>query len=569
MKYLVLILSLVFTVSGWFCQNISGTADLVLLNGKIYTVSDPDTIFEAIAVQDDKILSVGSNEQIKIYTGQKTKVIDLNQKPVYPGFIESHAHFMKLGYFKMKLDLKKTKNWTEIITLVKSAVADSKPGEWIEGRGWHQEKWDRLPDPMIEGYPVHNKLSEISPDNPVYLKHTSGHAIIANKIAMDLTGIKRDTPDPLGGRIIRDDAGNPTGIFLETAEDTIYNKLKETEELEDPDIIERKKRQAFRLASQNCIENGITSFHDAGVSFKNIKFFKDMVDEKRSPIRLWVMISEINDSLQHKLGDYKIINYGDHRLTVRAIKRYMDGALGARGAWLLEPYTDLPGTAGLATKPLADLKKTAQLAINHGFQICTHSIGDRGNRETLNLYQEIFKTHPDKKNLRWRIEHAQHLHQDDIPRFKELNVIAAMQSNHCISDGPWVPKRIGEKRSQSGAYVWRDLLKSGAVICNGTDAPVEDVNPLTNFHAAITRQLPDGSFFYPEQSMTRTESLKSYTINGAYAAFEEDIKGTIEPGKLADLVVLSKDIMIITAEEILTTEVIYTIIGGDIVYHKE
>jgi predicted amidohydrolase YtcJ len=268
------------------------------------------------------------------------------------------------------------------------------------------------------------------------------------------------------------------------------------------------------------------------------------------------------------LPEYKIIGLGDNHLTVRAIKRIIDGALGSHGAWLLEPYTDMPASMGLNTEPLEEMKETARLAIEHGFQFCTHAIGDRANRETLDIYEEAFAAFPDKHDLRWRIEHAQHLHPADIPRFAELGVIASMQGCHCTSDGPWVPRRIGDKRAEEGAYVWRKLLQSGAIICNGTDAPVENVDPLANFYSSVTRQLPDGSQFYPDQCMTRAEALRSYTINAAYAAFEEEIKGSLSVGKLADITVLSQDILTVPAAEILDTEVLYTIVGGEIKYQR-
>ena len=562
----ILCFCLCLSISG--CQTTSVTADLVLQNGRIYTVEDPNGVFEAIAIKGDKILNIGTNGELKTHINQTTTVIDLEGKTVIPGFIDSHAHFMNLGYLKLNLDLTKIKNWAEILEMVRTAVKNSKPGVWIEGRGWHQEKWEKLPKIMVEGYPVHKDLSTISPKNPVYLKHTSGHAILANQMAMHLAGIDNNTADPAGGRIIRDKKNQPTGIFLESAKDLIDNLLNESKKKRSEQEIEENDRQAFHLASKTCLQNGITSFHDAGSSFERIRFFKKMVGQRQSPIRLYVMISEKNDSLKKHLSYYKILNYGKNHLTVRAIKQYMDGALGVRGAWLLEPYSDLPSTSGLNDTPLNELRESAKLAMENGFQLCIHAIGDRGNQETINIYENVFGNSPNPGALRWRIEHAQHLHPDDILRFQRLGIIAAIQSIHCTSDGPWVPKRLGEKRSAEGAYVWQKLLKSGAVICNGTDAPVEDINPLANFYAAITRRLSDGSVFYPDQCMTRFQALRSYTIDAAYAAFEENIKGTLAPGKLADLVVFSKDIMTIADEEILSTEVLYTIIGGKILYKK-
>ena len=556
---------LCFSISS--CQTTSVIADLVLQNGQIYTVEDQGEVFDAIAIKKDKILKIGSKREIQTHINHTTTVIDLEGKTVFPGFIDSHAHFMSLGYLKLNLDLNETKNWTEILEMVKTAVKNSKPGTWIEGRGWHQEKWERLPGTIVEGYPVHEDLSLISPNNPVYLKHASGHAILTNQKAMDLAGINKKTTDPTGGRIIRDKNNHPTGIFLEKAKYPIDQILKMSKNRRTGRELEEINRKAYHLASKTCLENGITSFHDAGSSFKEIRFFHKMIGTKQASIRLWVMVEEENDSLRKHSSSYKILNFKDH-LTVRAIKKYMDGALGVRGAWLLEPYSDLPTTSGLNDTPLNELHETAKIAMEHGFQLCVHAIGDRGNRETINIYENATKNSPNPSALRWRIEHAQHLHPDDILRFQKLGIIAAIQSIHCTSDGPWVPRRLGEKRSAEGAYVWQKLLRSGAVICNGTDAPVESINPIENYYAAVTRKMPDGSAFFPDQCMTRYQALRSYTIDAAYAGFEEDIKGTLTPGKLADLVVLSKNIMTIPDEEIQSTEVLYTIIGGKILYKK-
>jgi predicted amidohydrolase YtcJ len=323
------------------------------------------------------------------------------------------------------------------------------------------------------------------------------------------------------------------------------------------------------LAAEECLANGITSFHDAGTSFATIDMMKSLIDEGKMPVRLYVMLSEGNSNLEKKGKEYKILNYGDHRLTVRAIKRLLDGALGPHGAWLLEPYSDLPSSTGLNTLAIDDFKETAKIAAENGFQLCTHAIGDRANREVLDIYEAELKRHPDLKDHRWRIEHAQHLNLTDIPRFAELNVIASMQGIHATSDGPWVYIRLGEERAREGAYVWRKLIDSGALVTNGTDAPVERVSPIANYYATVTRKLKDGSIFFGDQCMTREEALKSYTINNAMASFEEDIKGTLTPGKLADITILSKDILTIPANEIPTTDILYTIVGGKIEYKSE
>lgn len=551
-----------------FCCGQDKSADLVLLNGKIVTMDDAKPEAQALAVQGDRIIVVGNNEEIQSYISPSTKVIDLEGKLAIPGFIDGHGHFMSLGQSKMHSDLTSAENWDEIVRMVKQAVQKARPGEWIRGRGWHQEKWDKLPQPNVAGLPFHHALSRVSPGNPVLLTHASGHSSIANAKAMELAGIDPKTPDPLGGEIVRDEQGNPIGVFRETAQGLVRKAMHEYLANRTPEQIEADQRRAVELAVQECLSKGITSFQDAGSSFKIINFFKKLVDEGQLGIRLWVMINEDNEQLVNNLNDYKIINYGDNRLTVRAIKRFIDGALGAHGAWLLKPYTDLPASTGLNTTPIEEIAETARFAIQHGFQLCTHAIGDRGNREILNVYEKAFREHPEKKDLRWRVEHAQHLHPDDIPRFGKLGVIASMQGIHCTSDGPWVTKRLGEKRAKEGAYVWQKLMKSGAIVSNGTDTPVEDVAPIACFYATVTRKLKDGTFFYPEQCMNREEALRSYTLNCAYAAFEETVKGSLEPGKLADISILSRDIMTIPNHEIPDTEVLYTIVGGKVMYQK-
>ncbi len=551
------------------CVRRPEAADMVLLNGKIVTVDDDRPEAEAVAIRGDIIVAVGKSSEIRQYVDQKTNVIDLKDRLAIPGFIEGHAHFMSLGYSLMRPDLSSAQNWDEIVGIVAEAADEAQPGEWILAKGWHQEKWNEIPTPNVDGLPFHDALSKITPDNPVLLSHASGHSYIANAKAMEMAGITRETPDPEGGEIVRDSAGNPIGVFRETAMDSLYGAFNKSEGTRTPEQIEAERRRVIELAVQKCLSNGITTFHDAGVLFKTIDLYKELVTESMLGIRLWVMIGEDNEQLKKHLPRYMLVGMGDERLTVGGIKRSIDGALGSHGAWLLEPYDDLPNSTGLNTETIEDIRETARIALENDFQLCTHAIGDRGNRETLNIYEETFKTHPEKDDLRWRIEHAQHLNPDDIPRFSEMGVIASMQGSHAISDGPWVIKRLGDERASEGAYVWQKLMKSGAVVANGTDAPVEDVNPLTGFYASITRRLPDGTIFYPDQRMTRREALRSYTINNAYAAFEEDIKGSISVGKLADITVLSVDIMTIPDEEILDTEVLYTIVGGKIMYQKD
>jgi len=535
-------------------------ADLVLRGGKVVTVDEDVPDGQAIAVKGDTILAVGSNRRIRAYIGPNTEVIDLDGALAIPGFIESHGHFLGVGDANMQLDLTDVNNWGEIVSLVDAVVGDAPAGELIRGRGWHQEKWDEVPEGAVQGFPTHQSLSAVSPDNPVVLRHASGHASFANAKAMEISGITRSTPDPRGGEIVRDANGDPIGVFLETAQG-LLSPARENATPPSP------RRQA-ELAIEEVLAKGITSFQDAGSSFRTVDMFKQMVDEGAMGVRLYVMLRVPNEALARELPDYRMIGYGDNRLTVRAIKRTIDGALGSRGAWLLEPYEDLPSSSGLNTSSVESVEQTARLAIEYGFQLSTHAIGDRANRETLDIYERTFDANPDKTGLRWRIEHAQHLHPDDIPRFGEMGVIASMQAIHATSDAPYVLERLGERRAREGAYVWQSLMKSGAVVTNGTDAPVEDVDPIAGYYATVSRRTKDGTVFFPEQRMSRLEALRSYTINGAYAAFEEEIKGSLTPGKLADITVLSQDIMTIAEEEIPSTEVVYTIVGGRIMYKK-
>ncbi|MCP4660104.1 MAG: amidohydrolase [bacterium] len=539
-------------------------ADLVLVGGKIVTVDDSHPEAEALAARGDTIVAVGSRREIEPYVGPATEVIEIEGRLAIPGFIDGHGHFMGLGDSRLQLDLGNAASWDEIVAMVAEAVATSESGQWIRGHGWHQDKWDEVPSPHVEGFPLHDGLSAVSSENPVLLTHASGHALFANAKAMELAGVDATTPDPPGGDVLKDDAGRPTGLFRETAESLIVQAYSS-----DSRSTPAEARRMAELASQECLAKGVTSFHDAGVPFETIDFLKQAADEGILGIRLWVMVRGTSEGLAEKLPEYRTTGYADRHLTVGGIKLLIDGALGSRGAWLLEPYTDSPESIGLQTVPTETLREVAELAIEHGYQLCTHAIGDRANRVTLDVYEETFKAHPEKQDLRWRIEHAQHIDPEDIPRFAELGVVAAMQGVHCTSDGPWVPDRLGERRTQEGAYVWQKLLQSGATVINGTDVPVEDVDPIANYYASVSRRLKDGTVFYPDQRMGRLEALKSYTLDAARAVFEEDVKGSLEVGKLADVTVLSQDILTVAEEEIPQTEVLYTIVGGKVAYRGE
>ncbi|MCY3592205.1 MAG: amidohydrolase [Acidobacteria bacterium] len=534
-----------------------GVADLVVLNGRLVTLAGPAKA-EALASAGGRIVFVGSSDAARAWIGPDTEVLDLEGRLGVPGFIEGHGHFWSLGEAKLQLALGGAGTWDEIVALVAEAVADAEPGTWILGRGWHQSKWLESPVPSVEGLPTHHDLSAVSPENPVLLGHASGHMAFANARAMELAGIDETTPDPDGGEIVRDVDGQPTGALRETAESLVARLRGESLEW-------NHARQVVRLAGEECLAKGITSFQDAGSSFGLIDLYRRMADEGELPLRLWVMVRESNEAMAEGLGRYRMIDRADGFLTVRGIKRSIDGALGAHGAWLLDPYEDMPQSTGLNTTSLDVMEETARLAREHDFQFCVHAIGDRANRETLDLFERVLAG---DRTRRWRVEHAQHLHPDDVPRFAELGVIASMQAVHCTSDGPWVPDRLGEHRSAEGAYVWRDLIDSGAVVTNGTDAPVEDVDPLASFHASVSRRMANGEVFHEDQRMTREEALRSYTIDAAYAAFEEESKGSLEVGKLADLTVLSRDIMTVPEDEIPGARVVYTIVGGRVAYSQ-
>ena len=544
-------------------------ADLVLRNGRIVTVDDRVPEAQALAARGGTIVAVGSSADIARYIGPATQVIDLGGQLAIPGFIEGHAHFTGIGENRINLDLMGTKSWDEIVQMVAEAVEKAKPGQWIVGRGWHQEKWSSVPQPNVEGFPLHASLDKVAPNNPVVLTHASGHAAFVNQKAMDLSGISKTTANPNGGEILKDASGNPTGLLRETAQTLV--KRGAGEPTLTADEAEARGRRVLQLADEEVTSKGITSFVDAGSTLDVIDRMKRLVDEGKLNVRLWVMVSNSTaPTFAAALDSHRMVGYANDHLTVRAIKMYMDGALGSRGAWLLEPYADKPDSTGLNITPLETIRAGAQRAIEHNYQVCIHAIGDRANREVLNIYEDTFKkNNKNGKDLRWRIEHAQHLSAADIPRFGQLGVIAAMQTIHCTSDAVFVPARLGDARSEEGAYVWQKLMKSGAVVANGTDAPVENVDPIPNYYAAVTRRLADGRVFYGDQRMSRMEALKSYTLSNAYATFEENIKGSLTVGKLADVTVLTKDITKVPDDEIRTAKVAYTIVGGKIVYRGQ
>lgn len=550
-------------------------ADLVLRDATIATLDPLQPEAQALAIRDGKILAVGGDEPISHYIGKQTKVMDLHGAFVTPGFIEGHGHLLDTGEALMQVDVGKAKNWDEIVAIVKAAVAKAKPGQWIIGQGWQQAKWNKVPQPNIDGLPLPDSLNAVSPDNPVLLNHASGHGIYANAAALKLAGITDKTPDPSGGSIVRDAKGHAIGMLRDTAADPVF--AAHNHHLQSLPVAAREARRekALQLSVQNEISKGITSFVDQGESFETIDWLKQQVAKGVAngslPLRLYVNVGVLNvASLDENLAKYKTIGYADNHFTVRGVgEDVSDGALGTRSAWFLKPYSDAPNITGKNVTSMSDLAQIARIAARDGFQVSIHAIGDRANREVLDMYQKIFEEDPAAHALRWRIEHAQHLNPADIPRFAQMGVIASMQSIHACSDAPMVVPRLGEQRAKEGAYVWKTLIDSGAIVLDGTDTPVEDTNPIPNFYCGVTRAYDHGKkTFFPGEVKTRMQELKSYTWNNAYAIFEDHELGSLTPGKLADIDVFSGDLMTLPANDILRTRVLYTIIGGKVVYTR-
>lgn len=546
------------------------SATLLIHGGPIYTVDTTQTMVEAVAAKGNKILFAGSLEEAEAYTDERTQTIDLQGKTMTPGLIEGHGHFMGLGYNELNLDLIHTTSYQEIVDAVAEAVRTAEPGEWITGRGWHQSKWDALPEDAVNGFQTHYKLSQVSPDNPVYLRHASGHAGFANAKAMEIAGLTMMDKEGVnkfevkGGEVMLDKLGRPTGIFNERAMTLITQHIPET--------TPEKSMKAFELAVAACHRNGITGFHDAGIGRETLTLYNAMKAEGKLGIRMYAMITGWDRELLQEWYEKGPSIDPEHLFTVRSVKLNCDGALGSRGAWLLEEYTDRAGHFGHETLPMEFVEETALNGLKNGFQVCAHAIGDRANREILDRYEAAFDALPEYRNdHRFRIEHAQHLHPEDIPRFAGLGVIPAMQAVHMSSDRPWAIDRLGEKRIKEGAYMWQDLLKSGIPIVNGTDVPVEPLNPIASFYASVSRKtlkgLPEGGY-EPEQKMTRKQALRSYTLDAAYGAFEEHIKGSITVGKLADFTIYDQDLMTVPENEILNTHIAMTIFNGQLVYEK-
>ena len=530
-------------------------ADLVVLNARVYTADVNRPVAEAFAVRGGRIVFVGSARGAQALVGPRTERLDLAGRTVIPGMVDAHAHLLGLGQALRTVNLVGTRSYDEVIARVVERARTARPGEWIRGRGWDQNDW------ADTRFPTHQALSRAVPNNPVYLTRVDGHAALVNAKALELAQVTAATPDPTGGRFIRDSACNPSGVLVDGAQGVVGRVI--------PAAARAALREPTLAAIAEANRWGLTGIHDAGVDAEGIAVYEDLAREGKYDLRNYVMIRSNDSTLDAFMKRGRQIGLYDGRLWIRSIKLVADGALGSRGAALLEPYSDDAGNTGLITTTPERIKSVAVRALKAGFQVNVHAIGDRANRIVLDQFEAAFREVP-VADHRFRIEHAQILRYQDIPRFAELDVIPSMQGSHQTSDMYWVPNRLGWARAQ-GAYAWRSLLNTGVVIPNGSDFPVEAVNPLISFHSFVTRQdadnFPPGGWF-PEQRTTRQEALWSMTLWPAYAAFMENESGTLTAGKFADFVVLDHDIMTVAPEEILQASVVMTVLGGRVVYRK-
>ena len=530
----------------------------LLISGTIYTADDAHYVVEAVVIKDGRFTYVGDlvTAQSKVEAGHRH--IALGQATAYPGFIESHGHLSSLGEAITNLDLNGVDSYQTIVGMVADAAVKASPGQVIKGRGWHQSKWSKQPSVIIDGFPTHRSLSEVSPNNPVFLGHANGHTALINQAAMDVLNLNYNTPTPDGGVIVKDGKGDPTGILHENAIDLAYALT----------ALSKESSMAAILAAQaHAFQWGITNFHDAGASSTDIDAQLTLDESKQLKLRVYTMVSAQDEALtDYWLDRPPLIADNESRLTIRSFKAVMDGALGSRTAWLHQPYTDDPGTSGVQTFDEDRLVDIMNRSNKHGWQINTHAIGDKANTVVLDAIDKATLTQRDHRS---RIEHSQHLVPSDIERFSKLGVIASIQAIHMSSDRPWAIDRLGKERIESGAYVWRDLLNAGVHIANGTDVPVEPINPIANFYASVARKtlagLPDDGYEVG-QKLSRHETLKSMTLWNAYAAFEETEVGSISVGKRADMTVTDQNLMIVDETKILATKPVMTIVGGEIVY---
>lgn len=528
-------------------------AELVVTNARIYTVDDVRPLAQAMAVRGGRLVFVGSDRGALAYRGSATRVVDLQGKTVIPGMVDAHAHLAGLGLTLRIVNLVGTKSLDEVISRVAARAREVPAGTWILGRGWDQNDWSDT------RFPTHEALSRAVPNHPVYLTRVDGHAAFVNEAALRAAKIAGDTPDPDGGRIERGANGAPTGVLIDRAQGIVSRVI--------PPPTRQEQRASILAAVREANRWGLTGIHDAGVPRATIELYEEMAKAGEYSLRNYVMIANDSADIGYFLSRGPQSALYDGRLWIRSIKVVADGALGSRGAALLEPYSDDAQNTGLEVTPAARIQAIAAQALRRGFQVNTHAIGDRANRTVLDAYAAALAAVP-VADHRFRVEHAQVIHHDDIPRFAELDVIPSMQASHQTSDMYWAGNRLGAGRLL-GAYAWRSLLDDGNIIPNGSDFPVEAVNPLISFRAAISRQDANGwpaGGWYPEQRMTREEALKAMTIWPAYAAFQEKELGSLAPGKYADFVILDQDIMRVAPSGILATRVLATYIGGRPVY---
>lgn len=533
-------------------------ADTLFINANIYTVNTRQPRAQAIAVKGDRIIYVGSVASARRFQTQDTKVVDLQGLTVVPGLTDSHYHLSGVGYREMNLNLEGTNTLNAFLAKVKERVDQAKPGDWVTGRGWIETFW------KPQAFPTRYDLDKIAPNNPVYLTRADGHGGIANSAAIKLAGVDKNTPNPFGGEIMKDkQTGEPTGMFLDAAQSLISRKI--------PAGSQGSLEEAIVTGARRSVELGWTQIQDAGGSYTDANLMQKLYGEGKIKLRIYKALHGPNANAARLINEGATVGAFDNRFTMRTIKVVMDGALGSKGAWLLEKYAD-HDTAGFTTVKEEDLMPMLIGALKNGIQVETHAIGDRANRTILDMYEKAFKAVPAAerkvKEPRWRVEHAQIVHPEDIPRFAKLGVIPSMQPSHAIGDLHFAPSRLGVKRLE-GAYAWKSLIKLGLKIAGGSDAPVERGEPMIEFYAAVSRKDLrgfSGEGWHPEQAVTRDEALKMFTLWAAYAAFEEQLKGSIEIGKLADFTILSADIMKIPAADILKTKCVMTVIGGEIVH---
>ena len=530
-------------------------ADLIVINARIYTVDERRPFGEAMAIGGGRVRFVGSQRGALALKGPRTRVMDLEGRTVIPGMVDAHAHLLGLGMALRTVDLTGTKSYDEVIARVVARAREVPAGTWILGRGWDQNDWTDT------RFPSHEALSRAVPDHPVYLTRVDGHAALVNARAMTAANLGPTATNPEGGRIERLANGAPSGVLVDRAMSLVGRAI--------PAAPREEVRAAILAAVREANRWGLTGIHDAGVARATIDVYEELAREGRYDLRNYVMIASDDATLDHYLKRGPQSGLYDGRIWIRAIKISADGALGSRGAALLEPYSDSPEHSGLITTPRERIEQVAVRALRSGFQLNVHAIGDRANRTVLDAFEAALGTVPTADH-RFRVEHAQILHYSDIPRFAALDVIPSMQASHQTSDMYWAGNRLGPTRLL-GAYAWRALLQTGVIIPNGSDFPVEQVNPLISFHSAVARQdehnWPTGGWF-AEQRMTREEALKSMTLWAAIAAFQETELGSLAPGKLADFVVLDQDIMSIAPERILATHVVATYLGGRAVYER-